>query len=229
MTAHDVDYIDLPFTTEERYELIAQSENEDDDIVQDRGSCIRIPFDGTEQNARATANKPRIAKLDELKFSFLDWLHTNKPQLLECKVEKYLHDLGHEILWTPPYAPKLQPIELFWAAGKNNVAMHHRYGMTMREVVKALREGWYGNGNAYPANHPLSKRAVDCSGLWRTALHCAGTIYVPICDGISGEIGDLVIDDSHTDELCDIPIDTLVLDMTNEETDYDEIGVIEEI
>ena len=62
MTAHDVDYIDLPFTTEERYELIAQSENEDDDIIQYRGSCIRIPFDGTEQNARATANKPRIAK-----------------------------------------------------------------------------------------------------------------------------------------------------------------------
>mmetsp|Transcript_32288 Transcript_32288/g.74383 ORF Transcript_32288/g.74383 Transcript_32288/m.74383 type:complete len:80 (-) Transcript_32288:424-663(-) len=25
---------------------------------------------------------------------------------------------GHEIIWTPPYVPELQPIELFWGVGK---------------------------------------------------------------------------------------------------------------
>ena len=137
--------------------------------------------------------------------------------------------MGHEILWTPPYAPKLQPIKLFWAAGKNHVALQHKYDSTMRDVVKALREGWHGNGSKYPANHPLVKRAVDCRGLWRTCLEYARTIYIPICEGISGEIGSLVLDETHTDEMCDIPIDTLVLDLTVDQSEVDDIGVVMDV
>ena len=51
---------------------------------------------------------------------------------------------------------------LFWAAGKNHVVLNHRYDMTMLDVMRWLREGWYGNGNTFPPNHPLSKCAVDC-------------------------------------------------------------------
>mmetsp|Transcript_28743 Transcript_28743/g.35047 ORF Transcript_28743/g.35047 Transcript_28743/m.35047 type:complete len:100 (+) Transcript_28743:451-750(+) len=99
----------------------------------------------------------------------------------------------------------------------------------MRDVVRALREGWHGNGNKFPANHPLSKRAVDCWGQWRTYLKYAGTIYIPICVGILGEIGSLVVDELHTDETCDIPIDILVLDLTQEEVDDDDFGAVTEV
>ena len=116
---------------------------------------------------------------------------------------------------------------IFWAAGKNHVALNHRYDMTMRDVVRYLREGWYGNGNAYPPNHPLSKRAVDCLGLWRTCMKFTATIYVPICDGITGEMGSLEINDVHTYELCDMSIDTFVLDLTLDEVDGDEFGIKE--
>ena len=102
--------------------------------------------------------------------------------------------------------------------------MQHMYDTTMKDVVKALREGWHGNGKTYPATHPLFKRSVDCRGLWRTCLKYARTIYVPIREGINGEVGSLVVDESHTDELCDIPIDTLVLDLTKEDIADNDFG-----
>ena len=156
----------------------------------------------------------------------MNWIQENDPTLLACNVETYLHDLGHEILWNPLYAPKLQPIELFWAAGKNHVALQHHYNMKMKEVVKYLHEGWYSNRKAYPENHLLFKSSVDCCALWKTCLNFVKTIYVPICEGIKGKIGSLDVDKNHRDEICDIPIDTLVLDSTKDnmdDKDFDEL------
>ena len=44
----------------------------------------------------------------------VSWLRKHKPELLCCKVKQYLKEHGHGVLWTPPYCPNLQPIELFW-------------------------------------------------------------------------------------------------------------------
>ena len=57
----------------------------------------------------------------------------------------------------------------------------------------------------------------------------AGKMYIPKCDSIIGEIGSLEIDDAHMHELCDIHIDTLMLDLIQDEVDYDEFGVQEAI
>ena len=140
-----------------------------------------------------------------------------------------MRTLCHKILWTPPYCPKLQPIELYWGCGKNHVALQNKYDMKMKDVVSALRVGWYGNQNEYPEGHPKRKRAVDCRKLWATCMKDAGTIYVPICDGISGEIGSLVIDQNQTDDSYTLPIDTLVLDLTKEDFAVDETGQDEEV
>lgn len=40
-------------------------------------------------------------------------------QALECKVEQYLSDTEHEVLWTLPYCLDQHPIEFFWGCGKN--------------------------------------------------------------------------------------------------------------
>ena len=116
---------------------------EDDENVQNRGEVVRIIFCKDEQLQRAGVNKPRVGTLEELKVSFVHYLKEHDPQQLECKVEQILLDRGHKILWTPPYCPELQPIELFWAAGKNHVAAKFETNQTMRNVVKYLREGWY--------------------------------------------------------------------------------------
>ena len=50
---------------------------------------------------------------------------------------------------------------------------------------------------------------------------------MPIRDGISGEIGSLDVEESHTDEMCDIPIDTRVLDSTKKYSDDEDFGAFE--
>ena len=130
MVTHNVDYIDLPFISDERFDMISEIDNSYDEYMEDRGDCIRISFIPNEQIGRSSKSKPHIATMNELKLSFVKWIKQNDPSLLDCKVEAHLHDLGHRILWTPPYAPKLQPIELFWAAGKNHVALRNYYDMT---------------------------------------------------------------------------------------------------
>ena len=54
-------------------------------------------------------------------------------------------------------------------------------------------------------------------------------MYVPICDGISGKIKSLDVDESHTDEMCDISIDTLVLNSTKKYSDDEDFGAFKSI
>ena len=113
-----VEYIDLPITTFARDVLAKMEGDLEFPDIQDRGECVRLEFVAEEQKKRAGAAHPQIGTLDELKMAFITYLKEEKPELLECKVEKYLEGRGHSVLWTPPYCPELQPIELFWAAGK---------------------------------------------------------------------------------------------------------------
>jgi hypothetical protein len=74
------------------------------DDVGDRGDCIQIYFDPQEQNERAGARDPRVANGEEHKVG------ASPP----CTPATLVYFRGGSI-WTPPYCPNLQPIELFWA------------------------------------------------------------------------------------------------------------------
>ena len=224
MHKYGVDYIDLPLTNEDRMNLLDLEDDPNHPDVQDRGNCVRISFKKSEQSERSSKSRPRIASLQELKLSYVTWLKENKPELLACKIEKYLSDRGHIVLWTPPYCPELQLIEIFWACGKNFVALNHRTDMKMKDVVQFLREGWYGNGDKYAAGHPLRKHEVNCRGLWLHCLSDASKKIVPLCGGIDGRIGELNVDESYKDGEVSIPIDTLVVDLTRNGLEVDEIG-----
>ena len=119
---------------------------------------------------RASAKHPRVPSLDEMKLGYAEALAADplKRELLRCKIEATMERLGYCILWTPAYCPDLQPIELFWAAGKNHAADHYRNGQTMREAIEKLREGWYGA--IFPTKYQPGKTGVDCSKLVATAI-----------------------------------------------------------
>ena len=221
MVLHGVEHIDLPMTTPERYAL-AQTEEEGVDFPQDRGDCVRIDFNAAEQRMRSSATKPRSTSLEELRIAFVTYLKEFKPELLACQVEAYLEGRKHRVLWTPLYCLELQPIELFWAAGKNNDALNHCSETKMIDVVKYLQEGWYGNGEQYPEGHPKRKKPEDCWKMWAKCLMFAGTKYCNLCNGILGLMGELVVDENAIDEEVNIPIDTLVVRLTH---DVDQEGV----
>jgi hypothetical protein len=208
MVKYNVEYIDLPLT-DSRLDFA----NDDDETIEDRGDCLRIPFNPEEQKQTASQSKPLVANATELKVAFVSYLQDNRPDLLECQVEKRLKQGGHKVLWTPPYCPELQPIELFWAAGKNHAALMYFSKRTMKETVSHVREGWYGNGDTYPEGDLYRKAPVDCGKLFQECVTAAATKFIPLCEGISGTIGDLKIDETYQEEEIDIPIDALVLDL----------------
>ena len=207
---YKIPYVDLPIKTKSRIDLASQERDHVALGVQDLGDRLRVKFDPAHQKMRAGTKIPTVGTLEELKISFITYLKLHKPEALECKVERMIKDRGHQVLFTPPYCPELQPIELFWAAGKNHVALKHKHETTMRDVVESLREGWYGNGDEYEDTHPLFKRPVDCLKLWQKSLEIATTKFVKLCDGISGVMGDLDVDRDFVDKEVSIPIDTLV-------------------
>lgn len=140
MVKYDVEYLDLSISNDERRKLAEKEGHVDHQDVQDRGDCVRIEFINDEQSKRASLSNPRVGTLEELKIAFVTYLKSEKRTALACKVERYLEDEEHGILWTPPYCPELQPIELFWAVGGNNVALQNTFDDKMKDVVKHLRE-----------------------------------------------------------------------------------------
>ena len=62
-----------------------------------------------------------IPTMEELKQVCVTELNSTPEGKLkmECDLQKFLRGNGHEWLWTPAYCPWLQPIETFWAGGKN--------------------------------------------------------------------------------------------------------------
>jgi hypothetical protein len=74
--------------------------------------------------------------------------------------------------------------------------------MTMKETVKYVREGWYGNLDEWDNNddnylrltyRDTRKEPTDCNALFNHRIEQANTKFIPICDGISGKLGELLI------------------------------------
>lgn len=88
---------------------------------------------------------PRGPDIDEVRRETFRALKKYAPDRLLTRAEKFFqdNDLGH-LLYTPPYCPDLQPIELFWAYGKGYVARTWSDNRNLWEVTEKLREGFYG-------------------------------------------------------------------------------------
>ncbi|OQR85267.1 hypothetical protein ACHHYP_20592 [Achlya hypogyna] len=56
--------------------------------------------------------------------------HNREPPQYACVA--IARSWGHRVLFTPPYHPELQPIEIIWAVGKNTIA--RALAMTMAEL-----------------------------------------------------------------------------------------------
>ena len=207
---YSIQHIDVPLTInrlnvlETDPDVTAHVEGED---------YCRIMLNGSvDVFARAHAKNPMIPTSDELKLAILNYLKVHNREVLECQVELYLNARGHEVVWTPPYCPDLQPIELFWAAGKNHVALNSKFGITIKEVIGLLREGWYGKTDEEnnKVDDEFKKRAVRCDCLFNHTIKMANDKFIPICDGIKGKIGSLWIDPDYVPNYDGLPLDMLI-------------------
>ena len=63
-------------------------------------------------------NSPKGPSTEELRHATLELVKEKQPSALASKVEAMFVALGWFIIWTPPYCPKFQPIELVWGGGQ---------------------------------------------------------------------------------------------------------------
>lgn len=219
MEKWDCDHIKMAMT-ETRADALAEKDVEG---VSDLQNECAVEFDPDLFRQTASKKKPFIPNCDELKIGFVQWLRDNKPEALQCKIENLLKKHNHEILWTPPYCPDLQPIEQFWAGGKNHVAAKFENDRSMKQTVADLREGWYGNRHMLSeeeAADPMNViKPVDCEALVRHSIKMANTRFIPMCPGLSGTIGNLVVTPHDFDlpaDQANYPIDMVVMNMAND-------------
>jgi transposase len=86
--------------------------------------------------------------LEELKAELSNYL-TAHPHINRTEVSKLFAETGHQLLYTPPYLPGVQPIERLWAYVKNFVASQYKAGRTMSQLLEQTYKGFYGDGQGY--------------------------------------------------------------------------------
>jgi hypothetical protein len=88
-----------------------------------------------------------------------------------------------------------------------------------------IHDGWYGNADMFQDGDNQFQAVIDCKKLVQHAISCADTMSIPLSDGISGTIGALTIDPDYECDTTGIPIDTLVVNLTNQVNDDVDISV----
>jgi len=78
---------------------------------------------------------------DDLLAAVQKWL-TEHPDHNRTVVEQLMSDAGHALVYTPPYCPEVQPIELLWAKVKQYVAARSTHGRSLTEARQQTEEGF---------------------------------------------------------------------------------------
>jgi len=89
---------------------------------------------------RGSKNAPYNRELQDALKAFVN----EHPEYQEDKLEKLFDSKGFRLIFTPPYTPALQPIELLWAEVKRRVANRFEYGRTIRQTRQQMLDAFYG-------------------------------------------------------------------------------------
>ena len=78
---------------------------------------------------------------DDLLAAVHKWL-TEHPDQNRTVVEQLMSDAGHSLVFTPPFCPEVQPIELLWAQVKRYVAERSTHNRSMTEAREQTEQGF---------------------------------------------------------------------------------------
>lgn len=77
----------------------------------------------------------------ELIAAIQHWLDQH-PDHNRTVVEQLMDDAGHSLIYTPPFCPEVQPIELLWAAVKRYVANRATHNRSLTEAREQTEQGF---------------------------------------------------------------------------------------
>jgi transposase len=124
---------------------------------------------------------------EELKAELKAHLTTH-PELNRTEVAKLMQEHKHELIYTPPYLPGVQPIERLWGYAKNYVAARYHSGRSMRELIAQTYQGFYGDGD----QHAGVDARLCASVIEHSHSFCNHLIEQD--DAVSGTIDELATD-----------------------------------
>jgi transposase len=78
---------------------------------------------------------------DDLLAAVQKWLDEH-PDHNRTVVEQLMSDAGHSLVYTPPFCPEVQPIELLWAKVKRYVADRSTHNRSLTEARQQTEEGF---------------------------------------------------------------------------------------
>lgn len=143
---------------------------------------------------------PHGPSSEELAVATTAYLKAHCPEALESMVERKFAEMTDDegrstpwhVIWTPPYWPACQPIELVWGGGgKQRAGQLYLGGRNLALTRAHLRRGFYGG-----ENHEGGE--WDELDVTACVLHSMGKVDAwiavdvdHVADGLSGTLADL--------------------------------------
>lgn len=93
--------------------------------------------------ARTKRGSKHAPYAHEIRAAMAEYLKT-RPDLQLSRLQALFEELGWKLIFTPPYTPSLQPIEMVWAYVKWWVREAFRPGRNMKRLLFDIHNGFYG-------------------------------------------------------------------------------------
>ncbi len=153
-----------------------------------------FPLDAAARAGRGGKNSPTVV---ELRKCLAEWL-PDHPEFQKSQLRTLFDRRGDTLLFTPPYTPAVQPIELSWAYAKSCVRRKFKFGRTIAETKEHLMDGFYGDGTQeFPGCSPeICKNQIRHS-----QDEC--NLLIDEDEQLSGNLENLVIHDEETEVKSD--------------------------
>ncbi len=158
----------------QEYKRIKRNKEEMLDILS--GNTYREA--GTQGHAAANYNGatfpawPDGPSAQEMRDALEAVVKVQQPDLLHSALENWARQsrLTVELIFTPPYCPDLQPIEMIWGLVKNRVAADWFENRSMKQVLDHLFNAFYGGPKAMRTDECWTP--VDARACWLRIRKC---------------------------------------------------------
>jgi len=92
-----------------------------------------------------SSKRPTVAELQKAGYA---WVVACKPDLLKTDLQRFADTHNIQLVFTPPYQPKTQPIELLWGHVKYFCGEEYKKGdMTLTQVTSNIRRAFRETGH----------------------------------------------------------------------------------
>ena len=100
--------------------------------------------------------------VEELKKELKNYLLIH-PEVQITEVQKVMKEHDYELIYTPPYLPNVQPIELIWSYVKHQVARAYTHNRSTHKLLDDVREAFYGQ---HRVTAELCKKYIEHCHKW---------------------------------------------------------------